>query len=175
MIIAIIIAVVILIPLIAGAVMSEDYVIETELNINKPKAEVFGYLKYLRNADQFNKWVMTDPNMRKEFIGTDATEGFIYKWDSDMKNVGAGEQEIKQLIDGEKVDYEIRFTRPFANVCGAAIVTKSAGDGTTNVAWSFYGKRSFVMRIFHFLFNLKKVLQKDLHTSLVNLKNVLEQ
>lgn len=175
MIIAIIIAIIILIPLVAAAVMSEEYVIETDVDINASKQRVFDFVKYLRNADQFNKWVMEDPNIRKEFVGVDGTVGAIYKWDSDMKNVGQGEQEITSLTEGEKIEYEIRFVKPFANVCGAAIVTKNTNDARTNVSWSFFGKRSFGMRIFHFLFNLKKVLKKDLHTSLVNLKNQMEK
>jgi hypothetical protein len=175
MLIAIIIAILVLIPVTAAAVMSEDYVIETNLDINKSKNEVFGFLKYLRNADQFNKWVMEDPNMQKEFVGTDGEAGFIYRWNSEKKNVGEGEQKIVAIAEGEKIDYEIRFVRPFANTSGSLIVTKQAGEGRTNVSWSFYGKRSFAMRIFHFLFNLKKVLKKDLHMSLVNLKTLLEK
>ena len=175
MLIAIIIAVIILIPLIAAAVMSEDYVIVADLNINKPLREVFDFVKSLRNGEKFNKWVMADPNLRKEFIGTDGTVGFVYKWDSDMKNVGQGEQEITGITEGQSITYEIRFIKPFANIAGSTIVTQPAGDGTTNVSWSFFGKRTFGMRIFHFLFNLKKVLKKDLHTSLVNLKNILEK
>jgi uncharacterized protein YndB with AHSA1/START domain len=175
MIILYVILAIIAIVLIAAASMSEEYTIETALVINRTKQEVYNYLKILKNAEHYNKWVMTDPNMRKEYIGTDGTVGFIYKWDSDMKNVGQGEQEIKTLTEGEKIDYEIRFFKPFENVCGASIVTKDAGAAQTNVSWAFYGKRSFGMRIFHLLFNLPKVLKKDLHTSLENLKNVLEK
>jgi uncharacterized protein YndB with AHSA1/START domain len=175
MLFAIILIILVIIPVIAAAVMSEEYVIETSLDINKSKTEVFGFLKYLRNADQFNKWVMEDPNMQKEFVGTDGEAGFIYRWNSEKKNVGEGEQEIVAITEGEKIDYEIRFVRPFANTSGALIMTKDAGAGKTNVSWSFYGKRSFGMRIFHFLFNLKKVLKKDLHMSLTNLKTLLEK
>ncbi len=175
MIILEIIGAIILIILIAAALLPEDYTIETDLVINKNKNEVFNYLKTLKNAEHYNKWVMTDPNLRKEYIGTDGAVGFVYKWDSDMKDVGQGEQEITHITEAERIDYELRFFKPFKNVCGASFITKAVNDGQTNVSFSFYGKRNFPMRIFHFLFNLRKVLKKDLHTSLVNLKTVLEK
>lgn len=175
MIVLQIILVIIAIILIAAALLSENYTIEADIVINRPKHEVYNYLKYLKNSEHYNKWVMTDPNLRKEYIGTDATVGFVYKWDSDMKEVGQGEQEIKGLTENEQIDFEIRFVKPFKNVCGSSLILKSTGDSQTNVFFSFFGKRNFPMRIFHLLFNLKKVLQKDLYTSLVNLKNVLEK
>jgi uncharacterized protein YndB with AHSA1/START domain len=175
MIVLQIIALIIVIILIAAAMLSEDYTIEAGIVINKSKSDVYNYLKYLRNSEHYNKWVMTDPNLRKEYTGTDATVGFVYKWDSDMKEVGQGEQEIKGLTENERIDFEIRFFKPFKNVCGSSLVLKSVNDSQTNVFFSFFGKRNFPMRIFHLLFNLKKVLQKDLYASLVNLKNVLEK
>jgi uncharacterized protein YndB with AHSA1/START domain len=175
MVILFIIAVIIVMILLGAASLSENFVIETDLVINKPKQQVFDYLTILRNGDQYNKWVMQDPDLRKEFTGTDGTVGFIYKWNSDMKGVGQGEQVITGIKEGERIDYEIRFIKPFENVCYSSLITKVVNDTQTNVSWSFSGKRNFVMRMFHFLFNLKKILKKDLHASLINLKIVLEK
>lgn len=175
MIVAVIIIVVLLIPIIAAAAMSEDFEIVADTSINRSHSEVFDYVKYLNNANHYNKWMMQDPDHRRELIGTDGTPGFIYKWDSDNKNVGQGEQEILHIMGKERIDYEIRFIRPFNNIARSSMVLTSAGDGTTNVSWSFGGKRGFGMRIFHFLFNLKNVLRRDLQTSLGHLKNVLEK
>ena len=89
-----IIAILIAIPLIGAALLSKQFTIEETININKPKQDVFNYLKLLRHSENFNKWVMTDPNLKKNFSGTDGTIGFVYSWESEMKNVGQGEQEI---------------------------------------------------------------------------------
>ncbi|MEO8173383.1 MAG: SRPBCC family protein [Sediminibacterium sp.] len=175
MIILYILAVVILFILVAAASLSEEYTIETDIVINRPRPAVYDYLKFLKNSEHFNKWVMQDPNLKKEYIGTDATVGFVYKWDSQLKDVGQGEQQITGLTENEKIDYEIHFFKPFKNVCGSALTLQSVNDTQTNVNFSFYGKRNFPMRIFHFLLNLRKVLQKDLHKSLENLKTVLEK
>jgi hypothetical protein len=175
MIIAIVILGIIAIVLIAAASMSEDYNIEQHITINRSKTDVFNYLRILQNAEKYNKWVMEDPNLKKQYIGIDGTVGFIYKWNSDMKSVGQGEQEMIGITEGQRIDYEIRFIKPFEGVSGASLTTVAAGDNATDVTWAFNGKRTFGMKIFHLLFNLKKVLAKDLQTSLQNLKNVLEK
>ena len=44
------------IVLIAAAVVKKEYAVERETAINKPVAEVFGYVKYLKNQDNYSKW-----------------------------------------------------------------------------------------------------------------------
>ena len=85
--------------LIIGLFSKKGYVIERSVLINKPKQDVFNYIKLMRNQDYFSKWVMKDPGMKKDFKGTDGTEGFIYAWDSTDKNAGKGEMEIKKVKD----------------------------------------------------------------------------
>jgi uncharacterized protein YndB with AHSA1/START domain len=163
------------IPLAAAAFMDKYFTIEERIIIDRPVNEVFSYLKLLRHSEQYNKWVMTDPDLKKEFAGTDGTAGFIYRWNSNMKQVGQGEQEIKQIIEGERIDYQIRFIKPFTGTSVSSLITNAAGNGQTQVTWTFGGERNFIMCLFHLLFNLSKALGKDLQTSLQNMKKVLEK
>ena len=98
-IILIIIIIIVVIILISALFVKKEYAVDKEIVINKPKQDVFNYVKYLKNQNQYNKWVMMDPNVRRNYAGTDGTAGFIAKWDSDNKNVGKGEQEIKKIKD----------------------------------------------------------------------------
>ncbi|GAB3915211.1 SRPBCC family protein [Mucilaginibacter boryungensis] len=174
-IIFLIIGAIIVVLLIAAALSSDDYAIETDIVINKPVATVFNYVKYLENQGTYNKWVMIDPNVRKTFKGTDGTVGFFYAWESDNKQVGKGEQTITGLTDNKKVDYHLRFIEPFQGEAESYIATEGLTNGQTKVTWAFFGKRNFMMKLMHIVLNLKKTLKKDLHTSLTNLKTVLEQ
>lgn len=110
--ILLVVVIIICILLIIALFVKKDYTIEREISISKPKREVFDYIKHLKNQDNYSKWVMTDPSMKKDFKGTDGTVGFIYAWDSKDKNAGKGEEEIINLIEGEKLDVEVRFERP---------------------------------------------------------------
>lgn len=174
-IILLVIAAIIVVILLAALFAKDEYVIEQGITINKPKQTVFSYIKTMYNQNQYNKWWMMDPNAKKEFTGTDGTPGFTMRWDSDNKQAGKGEQEIKKVTEGERVDYEIRFIKPFESVADSYMETAAIAGNQTKVTWVFKGKRNFSMRIFHLLFNLKKMLGKDLQASLVNLKNVLEK
>jgi hypothetical protein len=175
MIIAIIVAIIIAIPLIAASVLSKEYTIEREITINKPKLEVFNFVKFIGNSDQYNKWVMTDPYVRKTYKGTDGTVGFVYAWDSDNKNLGKGEQEITKIRDGEGINHDLRFIKPFEGKATSAMTVESISANQTKVKWMFGGERNYPMRIMHFLLNLKKMLGDDLATSLTTLKHVLER
>src|ERR1700712_4610257 len=111
---AILVAVIIIIavPLIMALFVRKDYTVEREITVNKPVEEVFNYVKYLKNQDNYNKWVMVDPGMKKQYKGTDGTVGFVYSWDSN-KDAGKGEQEILKIVEGNRIDSEVRFEKPF--------------------------------------------------------------
>lgn len=175
MIILIIILIIIAIPFILAIFGADNYTIETNVIINKPKQEVFDYIKLLKNQDHYSKWVMTDPAMKKTFTGTDGTPGFIYAWESENKQVGQGAQEIKGLADGESIDCEVRFLKPFEGTSHTTFLTKSVSPEQTNVTWLFKGTKNYMMKVIHILFNLQKVLKKDMDTSLNTLKTVLEK
>jgi uncharacterized protein YndB with AHSA1/START domain len=173
--ILIIILVIIAIPFVLAIFGTDDYTIETSIVINKPKQEVFDYIKLLKNQDHYSKWVMTDPGMDKQFTGTDGNPGFIYAWESQNKQVGQGAQEIKAITNGESIDCEVRFIKPFQGISYTSFLTKAIVPDQTNVTWLFRGTKNYMMKVIHILFNLKKVLKKDMETSLDNLKNILEQ
>jgi uncharacterized protein YndB with AHSA1/START domain len=174
-IILIIIGAVIVLLLIAAALSPEDYMIETAIVIDKPVASVFDYVKYLENQGEYNKWVMIDPKVRKTFTGTDGTVGFFYAWESSNKQVGKGEQTITGITENKKAEYHLRFIEPFQGEAESYIATEGLTNGQTKVTWAFFEKRNFMMKLMHLMFNLKKTLKKDLHTSLTNLKGVLEK
>jgi hypothetical protein len=148
------------------------YNVRSEITINAPRQKVFDYIKQLRNQDNFNKWVMVDPNMKREFKGIDGTVGFIYAWNGNKK-AGAGEQEIKAITEGKSIDTEIRFVRPFAGLAYVNMSTVSIAENQTKVSWSNVSKMTYPMNIMVSM--IEKMLVKDMGISLANLKNILEK
>jgi hypothetical protein len=147
--------------------------IEKSIEINKSSKLVFDYLKITRNQDNFSVWNMNDPNMKKAHKGTDGTIGFIYSWDSPMKNVGAGEQETTAIEEGKSIDYTIRFFRPMQNVGRSKFQITGLGDKSTSVAWIFDSPSKFPMSLFSPIFKI--MLGKDIQKGLTNLKGILEK
>ncbi len=173
--IVIAIAGIIVLLLIIGLFLKKDYTIKTEVVINKPKAVVFDYLKLLKNQNKFSVWASMDPNMKTEFRGTDGTEGFVSAWDSGMKNVGKGEQEILKVVDGERIDYEIRFLKPYKSTSWANITTTAVNDNQTRVRWEFNGNMKYPTNLMLLFMNMEKMVGNDLNKGLQNLKTILEK
>jgi Polyketide cyclase / dehydrase and lipid transport len=158
--------------LIIAFLMRKEYNIQREVIIHAPIQKVFSYVKQLKNQDNFNKWVMADPEMKKDFKGTDGTVGFIYGWNGNKK-AGEGEQEIKAITEGRNVETEIRFVRPFAGVAYANLKTELVSDNQTKVSWSNVSEMKYPMNIM--LSMIEKMLAKDMDESLARLKSILEK
>ena len=147
--------------------------IEKTITIHKSSGLVFEYLKITKNQDNFSVWNMADPNMKKTHTGTDGTVGYIYRWDSTMKNMGAGEQEITAIEEGKNIDYEVRFSRPMQNTGKIKFIITGIGKESTSVSWIFDSPSKFPMSLFAPIF--RKMLGKDLEKGLINLKTILEK
>lgn len=172
MTILIIIGIIIAIPLIAALFIKNEYAIEREISIQKPRQEVYNYVKLTRNQDYYNKWVMQDPAMKKNFRGTDGTVGFVYAWDGNNQ-AGKGEQEIKKITEAEKIEMEIRFERPMTSVCQVQMATESVDATMTKVRWGMQGRNKYPMNLMNLF--MDNLLGKDLEQSLLNLKGILEK
>jgi len=95
--------------LITAMFVSKDMAAEREITINKPRQEVFSYLKLLKNQNEFSKWATMDPAMKTAYSGVDGSVGFVYAWDSEKSDVGKGEQEIKKITENERIDFELSY------------------------------------------------------------------
>ena len=173
--ISIIIVLILAIPLVTALFVKSEYSVEREVSINLNKTEVFNYVKYLKNQDNYSKWAMMDPNMEKSFRGIDGTPGFVSAWDSDNDDVGKGEQEILSIVDGEQIDYELRFFLPFESTSPAFMKTVATTEQQTTVIWGFQGHMSYPMNLMLVLMDFEKMIGDDLKTGLDKLKVVLEE
>jgi hypothetical protein len=160
--------------LIIAVFVRKEYAVEKEVVINKPKTEVFDYIKYLKNQDNYSVWNQMDPNQKRTYTGTDGTPGFIYAWDSDKDNVGKGEQEIKTINEGERIDLELRFKEPFEATDKAYMTTEAVADNETKVKWGFNGKMNYPMNLMLLFMDMESMLGDDLQKGLNNLKGVME-
>lgn len=152
--------------------VKKEYAIQRDVIIRKPAAEVFNFIRCLKNQDYYSKWVMSDPEKKTTFTGTDGAVGFIYAWDSKNKSAGKGEQEITKITENKSVAVEIRFEKPFEGVAQTLTTTEQIANDQTKVTWSMEGKSKYPMNIMNLF--MGKMLGDDLQTSLNNLKNLLE-
>ena len=174
MTILIIIAALIILLLLIALISKKGYTIQRDIIINRPQQEVFNYLKLLKNQDHYSKFTMMDPNMKKEFSGTDGTVGFVYGWEGNKK-AGKGEQEIMKIKEGEGLDVEVRFIKPFEGIAQMPFTTTAISGNQTKVSWGMISAMKYPMNIMLLFIKIEEMLGKDLEISLSNLKTILER
>jgi uncharacterized membrane protein len=170
--ILLIIVAIIALFLIVALFVSKDYKVEKSITINKPKTEIFNYIKSLKNQDNFSKWASLDPSMNKSYTGTDSTVGFTSHWEGNDK-VGKGEQEIKKITEGQRMDFELRFEKPMKDVAQAYMTTDSVAPNQTLVKWGLTGHMTYPMNIMGLV--MDKMVGGDFETGLTNLKVLMEK
>lgn len=158
---------------IASFATATDFKVEREVTINKPKAEVFNYLKELKNQNEWGPWIKRDPAIKLDYKGTDGTVGFVSSWKSENPEVGSGEQEITKIVDGERVDSVLRFREPFESKADAYMITESSGEMQTKVKWGFSGSMPRPMNLMLLFVDMDKEIGKDFDEGLNNLKMIM--
>ena len=164
---------IIILLLVIALFIKKDFSISREITVNKPKADVFNYFKLIRNQEKYSVWVMKDPNIKIVYTGTDGTPGFTSSWTSEDKNVGVGAQEIKQLKEGESMDVEVRFKKPFEGTNYANNNFSEPAPGQTKVVTTFSGTQKYPMNLMNLF--IDKILGKDMQQNLINAKANIEK
>ena len=171
-IILLVIAGIIAFLLIIALFIKKQHYVNREIIINAPRQKVFDFLRLLKNQDQFNKWATADKKNRKEeFKGTDGTVGFIYAWSGD-KSAGQGEKEIKNIIEGKRIETEIRFVKPIRTSATVIMETESLSADETKVSMSNAGTLKYPLNIM--IPMVEKKFPKEMDISLSTLKTIFE-
>jgi len=164
----------IILALIVALFVKKDFAVEREIAINKPKQEVFDYIKLLKNQPNYSVWAKKDPNAKMEFKGVDGTPGFVSSWDGNS-DVGKGEQQIKKVTEGERLDLDLHFIKPMDSHADAYFTTDSLASNQTKVKWGINGKMMYPFNIMRLFMSMDKMMGKDLEGGLNNLKGILEK
>jgi len=159
----------------AALLAPDEYAVEREVIVNKPQQEVFDFLVLLKNQDKFSVWTKADPNLKKTFSGEDGKVGFISGWESTMDDVGKGEQEIIKITGIDRIDYELRFMKPFEATDLAYLQLEKISENETKVKWGFSGKMDFPMNLLLLFMNMEEQMAPSLQEGLNNMKVHVEK
>lgn len=160
--------------LIAGLVMPKTCAVEKEIVIDASNSEVYEYVESLENQNNWSVWAKLDPNMKHTYSGTDRTVGFTHRWEGNDE-VGKGEQEITRIVEGARIETELRFLEPMEATNAAYISTESIAGNKTRVKWGFTGEIPYPMNALMPLMNIEESVGKDFGQGLSNLKQLLEK
>lgn len=158
--------------LVTAYFLPRDFRLSKTVTIEASRENIYNYVRYLENQDQYSVWVMADPGIQITFSGKDGEIGGSNAWTSQMKNVGVGSQIITALVPNEKITVEIHFEKPFKAINYSDTILTEV-EWKTQVTNTFYGTSNFPMNITNLF--LEKMVGKDMQQNLNNLKKILEQ
>jgi uncharacterized protein YndB with AHSA1/START domain len=161
--------------LITAMFTKDSYTLVKAITINRSNQEVYNYIKMYKNQKAFSKWLSMDPDTKINYRGIDGTPGFVLAFDSKDERAGKGEQEIKRLVQNERVEFELRFLEPFEFVANGKMETFSLAENQTKVTWVYNSGMKYPMNFMLLFLDMDNIIGKDLEESLRNLKVVLEE
>ena len=84
-------------------------------------------------------------------------------------------QQIKNIIEGERVDYLLHFIEPFESSDDAYMITESVDSTHTKVKWGFSGKMAYPTNLTLAFMDMEDAVGKDFAAGLTKLKSLLEK
>lgn len=165
-------AVLIAIPFFIALFLPRQFTVSREVTIDRSKEDVFDFIKLLKNQEKFSTWAQIPGEREVTMRGQDGTLGAVIAWKSDDPNIGVGEQEITGIKPGERIDYLIRFTKPFAASDPAYLQTDYVSQDQTLVTSVYIGTMSYPTNLFCIF--AKDLIGDQMEISLGNLKRLLE-
>lgn len=173
--ILIVLILIVSIVLITAYFMPKEYAVTKEITINKPVDQVFNYVRYLKNQNEFSVWANIDPKMKSTYKGTDGTVGAVSAWESNVKEVGVGEQEITKITEGKRIDFALRFKKPMEDTAVGFMSTDAVSGNQTKVKWGISGMMPYPMNIMMPMMKMDQMIGNDLQKGLESLKAKVEE
>ncbi len=171
--IAIGLGVLLVLPFVVALFVPRKYTVSVSETINKPRQEVYDYVRILKNQEQYSEWVKADSNLHPTITGEDGTVGAKQRWDSKNENVGAGEQTITSLSI-EKMEMDLKFIKPFEGNSKAANIFKPNSENQTLLTSEFYADESYPINLMSYFLG-RPMIEETQRKNLKNIKEILEK
>jgi hypothetical protein len=157
--------------LLMAALMPKIYNVEKSIVINKPAAEVMGYVGNLNQYSKWNPWQQMDPTAQNTITGTAMSPGHKYHWEG--KKIGIGELRFISS-DDKHIHFELEFFKPWKSKAKDNWLFEPWGDGNeTKITWQNSGQLPWPMaRLMGPM--ITKNLNQQFTTGLDNLKKKVE-
>jgi len=153
--------------------VKKDYDISRTVVINKPREEVFTFVRQLKNQPLWNPWFQRDPEAIMKYKGNDGKVGASFYWKGNAK-VGEGIQRITKAKQGRVYETSILFVKPVKVHTLTYIGVKELDDEKTKMVWGTKGHLAFPLTIISIFYSPEKALGENFDKGLKELKQIME-
>lgn len=153
--------------------MSDTYTVTRSIDIDAPASQIYPHLVDFHNWEAWSPWEELDPNMDKEFSGTDKGVGAVYNW-SGNKKAGTGRMEITNAAEPSNVEIALDFIKPFKSSNVNSFTLEPNGD-KSRVVWTMEGPNTFMTKVMSIFKSMDKLVGPDFEKGLAKLKAISEK
>lgn len=149
----------------------DDFTISRKISMEVPADRIFDHVGDFHKWQDWSPWAKLDPNQATAFEGPENGYGSIMAW-SGNNQVGEGRMMITESKPPDHVFYQLDMTKPIQ--ASNRVEFHFVNKGTyTEVYWTMYGKRNFVMKAMNIVFNCDEMVGKQFEQGLQSLKELV--
>lgn len=153
--------------------VKKDYDISRTMVINRPREDVFTFVRQLKNQPLWNPWFQRDPDAIMKYKGEDGKVGASFYWKGNGK-AGEGVQRITKAKQGRVYETKILFIKPVKVNALTYIGVKEIEAEKTKMVWGTRGHLAFPLTIISIFHSPEKALGENFDKGLKDLKKLLE-
>lgn len=151
----------------------KGYDLSRTIIINKPKTEVYAYIRQLKKQSNWMPWYKKDRNLNIKFKEEDGKVGAAAYWKG-SGSLAEGVQRIIKIKDGKVFESQLLFLKPYKFHTLQYIAVKEIEPEKTKLVWGIRGVHQFPASVIMQLYGMEKALGNDFEQGLQNLKENLE-
>lgn len=151
----------------------KEYDVSRTVVINRPREEVFNFVRQLKNQPLWNPWFQRDTNAVMKYKGEDGKVGANFYWKGNSK-AGEGIQRIVKAKQGRVFESKILFVKPVKVSALTYIGVKEMETEKTKMVWGTKGHLPFPLTIISIFYSTEKALGENFDKGLKDLKKLLE-
>lgn len=151
----------------------KEYDVSRTIVINKPREEVFNFVRQLKKQPLWNPLFARDPEAVMKYKGDDGKVDSSFYWKGNSR-VGEGVQRIVKVKQRRVLETKILFIKPFKFNALTYYGVKDLEEEKCKIVWGVKGHLAFPLTIISLVYTPDKVLGKKFENGLKNLKHLLE-
>ncbi|GAB2772697.1 SRPBCC family protein [Salinimicrobium soli] len=151
----------------------KEYDLSRTVVINRPKAEVYAYIRQLKKQPLWMPWFLNDPKHVIKFKGEDGKVGAASYWKGHNKVEGI--QKIVKVREGKVLETQLLFLSPYKSLSLNYMAVKELEPDRTKMVWGVKGVHKFPASVMMLFYGMDRAIGKDFEVGLQNLKTQLER
>ncbi len=152
---------------------NKEFNISRTVVINRPKDEVYNFVRQLKKEQLWMPWFAVDFNGVLKYKGDDGKVDATLYWKG-HKRFKEGTQKIVKLNQGKIIETRFLVVKPFRMILLEYKGMKELDENKTKMVWGVRGSLAFPLSIMSLMQSVDKVYGPDLDSGLRALKDHLE-